>query len=385
MLIRRGVLIVALALSTTAAAQELAKTIEVPFKSHDGHEMFGKLTLPVKGEPVGLLIYVQTAEGATVDMKRRKSKDATFNYYDLYREKMSAMNVAFFSYEGRGIRMGDKPPRFETINWEVFNTSSLDNKVRDILSAIQTVREQPGCQVIPIFLIGASEGTLLAAEAAARAPKEVAGLVLYGVLTSNMRENFKYIMSDGAFLMYKHNFDTNGDGKVSKEEYDADPKKFRDQSALKQVAFEQLDVNKDGFFSVDDIKKIKTQVYLDAVDKDDFAVLQKWASSSAAVAVPKEWFKDHFAHQPIWSFLSAVDIPVGCFQGALDTAVPIEGVRELEKKAKAAGKNKMEFFYFDELDHSLNIGSYFVNGKMPAGHEAIFAFLQKQLKSRRRN
>ena len=35
---------------------------------------------------------------------------------DLYREKLTAMNVAFFSYEGRGIRMGEKPPRFESID-----------------------------------------------------------------------------------------------------------------------------------------------------------------------------------------------------------------------------------------------------------------------------
>ena len=68
----------------------------------------------------------------TVDTKRQKSRDTTFNYFDLYREKLPEMNVAFFSYEGRGIRMGDKPPRYETINWDIYNTSTLENKVRDI-------------------------------------------------------------------------------------------------------------------------------------------------------------------------------------------------------------------------------------------------------------
>jgi len=38
----------------------------------------------------------------------------------------------------------------------------------------------------------------------------------------------------------------------------------------------------------------------------------------------------------------------------------------------------MQFHYFDDLDHSLNIVEYFVNGKMPAGHEAIFAFVGEQ-------
>ena len=108
------------------------KTIEIPFTSYDGYEMFGKLTIPTSGQSHPVVIYVQTAEGMTVDTKRQKSRDTTFNYFDLYREKLPEMNVAFFSYEGRGIRMGDKPPRYETINWDIYNTSTLENKVRDI-------------------------------------------------------------------------------------------------------------------------------------------------------------------------------------------------------------------------------------------------------------
>ena len=43
-------------------------------------------------------------------------------------------------------------------------------------------------------------------------------------------------------------------------------------------------------------------------------------------------------------------------------------VDELEVKAKSAGKAKMEFHYFDDADHSLNLGGYFAAGKaLPAG------------------
>jgi hypothetical protein len=47
------------------------------------------------------------------------------------------MSVAFFSYEGRGVRMGDQPPRFEQIDEAIYNTSTLENKVRDLLSAMR--------------------------------------------------------------------------------------------------------------------------------------------------------------------------------------------------------------------------------------------------------
>jgi hypothetical protein len=64
------------------------KTIEIPFTSHDRYEMFGKLTIPTSAGTHPVVIYVQTAEGMTVDMKRHKSRSETFNYFDLYREKL---------------------------------------------------------------------------------------------------------------------------------------------------------------------------------------------------------------------------------------------------------------------------------------------------------
>jgi len=105
------------------------------------------------------------------------------------------------AYDGRGIGMGDRPPRYEAIDPDVYNTSTLDNKVRDVLSAVALVRKQPGIDPARVFLMGASEGTLLAVQAAARAPKEISGLVLYGVLSVNMRDAFKYIVSDGAYMV----------------------------------------------------------------------------------------------------------------------------------------------------------------------------------------
>ena len=353
-----------------------AKTSALTFKSHDGHEMFGKLTLPSARGRYPVVIYVQTAEGMTVDVKRQKGRGETFNYFDLYRDKLPAMNVAFFSYEGRGIRLGDKPPRYETIDWNTYNTSSLENKVRDVLTAVELVKRQPGVDGSRIFLMGASEGTLLAAEAAARAPRQIRGLVLYAVLTSNMRETFKYIVTDGAFMSWQGYFDTDKDGKITPQEFEADPKKFREKT-LKNAPFTAIDADRDGVFTVEDFRKFPNPLR-DAADKENFEVLDQWAKTSAAVATPQGWFKDHFAHQTIWAFLSKLNLPVGLFQGGTDAMVPVAGVRVLEAQAKQAGKTKMEFHYFDGLDHSLNLGEYFSQGVLPAGHQAIFDFIRKQ-------
>ena len=56
---------------------------------------------------------------------------------------------------------------------------------------------------------------------------------------------------------------------------------------------------------------------------------------------------------------------------------PIAAVKELERKAKKARLAKMEFHYFKGLNHSLNIGQYFVKGRMPKGHRSIFEFIDR--------
>ncbi|MGH9970395.1 MAG: alpha/beta hydrolase family protein [Pyrinomonadaceae bacterium] len=353
-----------------------ATTTDIPFTSYDGYKMFGKLTIPNSAGSHAVVIYVQTAEGMTVDMKRRDGRGGTFNYFDLYRTKLPEMNVAFFSYEGRGINMGDKPPRYETLDWDTYNTSTLENKVRDIMSAVQVVRKQPGINSSRIFLMGASEGTLLASEAAARSRGQIRGLILYGILTSNMRDNFRYIVTDGAFLIWRGYFDANSDSKISKQEFEADPRKYREK-VLKNAPFEVLDKNGDGLFTAEEFGMLPNPLK-DAVDKENYEVLDQWARTSAGVTTPKDWFKDHFAHQPIWTFLSKLNIAIGFFHGSGDTNTPIAGVRNLEESAKKAGKSKMEFHYFEGLDHSLNIIEYFVKGTLPAGHDEIFKFIKEQ-------
>lgn len=339
---------------------------DISFKSHDDVKMFGRLVLPKLNAPRAVVIYVQTSEGSTIDMKRPLGNGKTFNYFDLYREKLTEMDIGFFSYEGRGIRMGDAPPRYEEIDWGIYNTSTLENKVQDLLSAIEVVQKHNGLQQIPILLMGASEGTLLVAEAAARNPDTITGLVLYGLLVKNLRETFTYIMSDGEFLKYRP-LDEDKDNVITKAEWD---------KVVKGVDFSKADLNTDDKFTVSDIK-IATKKYLDAIDNEDYEVLQAWAKVGAAVSVPDGWFEDHFNHADNWSFLSQLKIPVGCFHGDADRMTPISAVKELEEKAEKANLTRMEFYYFEGLDHSLNISQYFGNGKIPKGHSAIFEFINR--------
>lgn len=360
---------------TLAIAQGPPAPHELHFKTHDGHEMFGKLTLPKGQGPFPLVIYVQTAEGMTVDMKRQLGAGKTFNYFDIYRTKLAEMGIAFLSYEGRGIEMGDQPPRYEKIDRAVYDTSTIENKVYDVVSALAMVRARPDIDRTKVLLMGASEGTLIAARAAATVPQLFAGLVLYGVMTSNMRYTFDYILTDGAFLTYRLAFDTDKDGTITRAEFEADANKYR-ANVLRGAGFENFDKNNDGLFTTEEMREL-TKSYTDAVKNEDFAVLDAWARSAAGVATPKDWFKTHFSHEPIWTYLAELDMPVGCFHGDVDAMVPVEGLKLMEAKAKTAGKTKMEFHYIQGVGHSLGVERYFMDGTVPAGHQAVFEFIRQ--------
>jgi pimeloyl-ACP methyl ester carboxylesterase len=351
-------------------------TVEVPFTSHDGLPMVGKLTLPDTPGPHPVVVYVQTAEGMTADAKRLGPK-GTFNYFDLYRTRLPAVNVGFFSYEGRGIRGGDAPPRYEAIDWPVYNTSTLENKVRDALSAVAAVATQKGVASSRIFLMGTSEGTLLAAEAASRTPGTIRGLILYAVMAAPMPETFTFILTDGAFIAYRGFFDTNRDGVISRAEFEADPRRYRER-VFRNAPFANFDRNGDGTFTAADMPLL-SKTYLDAVEQRDYEVLNRWARTSSGMTTPDNWFKDHFEHAALWTFLSRLDMPVGLFHGDADSNTSVEALRELERRARDAGKSNLAFHYFEGLDHTLGLGDYFARGgALPAGHETLFEFIVRQ-------
>ena len=99
-----------IATTTVAHAQEnVAESVatEIRFSSHDDLEFLGRLTTPRSEGPHPVVIYVQTAEGMTIEQRRPKGGGETFDYLDLYAEQLPKLGVAFFRYQGRGVTMGD--------------------------------------------------------------------------------------------------------------------------------------------------------------------------------------------------------------------------------------------------------------------------------------
>src|SRR5262245_24133605 len=80
-----------------------ATTRDIPFTTHDGYAMVGRLTMPETPGVHPVLILVQGAEAGRMDPRTRNAKGEQVAGYDLYRRNLTPIGVGFFSYEGRGM------------------------------------------------------------------------------------------------------------------------------------------------------------------------------------------------------------------------------------------------------------------------------------------
>jgi pimeloyl-ACP methyl ester carboxylesterase len=382
-LLPRVILIATLALAPRWAWAQAAivpvpgtTTRDIPFMSHDGYPMTGRLTLPDTPGPHPVLMLVQTAEASTMDGELRNANGVRVRIHSQYRELLAPMGIGFFSYEGRGVtsNAGGGP----VIDRAVYDTSTLANKVQDGISAVRTLQKQDGVDRSRIVLRAISEGTLLAAEIAVQIPKEVAGLVFSGVIGSTLKDATVFMASDGAYLAHLENWDINKDGSITAAEFEADSKGIR-KLLPAGTPFGAFDRNGDGVYTRDELLT-SLRPLVEAIQKENFDAFIPWLQANAAVQVPRtltEWVKDHFSQPTMSELLSKLTMPIGLFQGELDHNTPAEGVRALERTLKAAGKTNIEFRYFEGLDHGLGTIVYFNTGTPSTGYAAIFEFMKQ--------
>lgn len=361
---------------TGAAPAAATTTSDIRFKSHDGYDMRGRLTLPNTPGRHAVLVMVQTAEASMLDGRTRNAKGERVSFYDLYRDNLAPLDIGFFSYEGRGVTTNESGAR--EINDAIYNTSTLENKVQDAISAVRLLEQQPGVDRSRIFLRGISEGSLLAAETAARIPKEIKGVVLSGVIGSTLKSALVFMASDGMYLSHRGHWDADGDGRISAQEFESDPKGIRALMSPQAARFSMWDTDGDGFYTNAELRALMRPI-VNVIETENFDAFQPWLQGNSVTPVPdlRSWLKDHFSHPSMWSFVSELTMPVGIFQGESDANTSAEQVRQLERRAKAAGKTNIEFSYFEGLDHGLGSLDYFLLGKNSAGYEAIFDFMKR--------
>lgn len=352
---------------TAAPRQPEAREEIVTVTAFDGLTFEGKLRLPEGDTAEKLVIYVNGSGPNTYDNKRQAG-DITFYYHDLFAEQFTKENIAYFSYNTRGVTPGSEPPYFADIKEADYQTYLPDAEVKDVEAIIRQLKEDSRLKNAKVILLGWSEGTMIAPLVALKKEVPVDALFLAGYCNETMADILDWQLTGGSSMVTVRAYlDSDGDGIITKEEYDGDPY----QVAAQFGAFEELDVNGDGQISREDFRLMLKDTHDEtfrAFDGGD----DEWLKENYAVRLTSAWFQAHRKMAPNREIMPQLDLPIYIFQGTIDANVPVEQSREIAEAFRAAGKTNLHLKEFEMHDHDLNYITYPLYGTISEGLQAIF-------------
>lgn len=356
----------------TQAAPAATGTVAVrTIPSFDAYPLEGRLYLPPDQSPRALVIYINGSGPNTNQNTRQLSANTTFSYFDLVASGFNEVGAAFFSYSTRGVTASDTPPFYHTIDPQAYQTYLPEHSVQDVAAIVRALRTDSRLHDCPIYLLGWSEGTMIAPKVAQLVP--VDGLLLAGYVNGTMQQALDWQQTGGSSMVtYCLYFDADGDGKVSQVEYENDRYGVRPALGLEQVAFPELDADGDGQLTASDFATLlapSRQTLYDAIARSDDA----WLAENYPVRLTSAWFHAHAYFTPNRDMLTELDLPIIIFQGQADANVPVQDTLDIQAQFAAFGKDNLTIHLYPNADHDLNFASYLSTGVWPQAWRDLFA------------
>lgn len=335
---------------------------EMTMTSWDGLALDGKLDLPEAGRPRALICFVNGSGPNTCD-DHREGGGLCFDFYGLLADYFTQGGAAFFRTATRGVTPAAEPPFFCAVDEEAYRTYLPQNVVRDMEDWLRLLSADPRLAGAPVWLLGWSEGTILAPLVARRGAVRVDGLLLAGYANDGLWDILHWQETGGAaMLFYRRHFDADGDGRVSRAEFEGGPEAIRawlrDQEG---VGFDDLDADGDGFIDKADLAALEAEPYaqiLAAIRRGD----DGWLGEHYPVRLTSGWFLAHRELLPNSQVLPGLDLPIHIFQGVWDGSTPVEGACAIRERFGALGKTNLTVGIYDQEDHNLGVAEWAAGG-----------------------
>ncbi len=344
----------------------------IKIKLSDGDTLTGKLFLPTQDEIKELIILIP-GTGPNTYMNHRKFGNYDFNYVDLFAEQFNKRGIALFTYNRRGVDLGEDAPYFDKIDREKYKKYLPVTEAIDIETVIKKLKKNKQLKKAPIILYGISEGTMIASIVADRQKVNINGLFLQGYAHDNLSDIIKWQFSGASSIInLKSFFDKNNDNIFTREEYTDTSKiaTYGRQQILRNARFDDLDLDKDGVISQKDFGLLNHTTYeklLSAITNNDDEYI--WNNY---FRVTSAWLKEHFALETNKTRLPRLNIPIYIFHGDSDANTPVEKVYEIKNEFERLHKENLHVFIFKGHNHDLNYMNYIYYKQIPEGLQKIF-------------
>ena len=348
-----------------------AQTRLLTAAARDGVVLSGKLDLPAGSGPVEKLVLFISGSGPNTCDDRRRFGETEVCYFDLFARQLGTRGAAFFRWNTRGVAPDPEPPLFYRVDEAVYQTYLPDACVGDIGTWLAVLRQEPRLEKAEVWLLGWSEGTILAPLAALRFPGQVAGLALCGYCNDRLDEILEWQQTGGSSMVfYRTWFDTDGDGAVSRAEFEADPWGAA-RDALPGVEFEALDLDGDGLLTRADLAALlapEWEALRRAIDRGD----DGWLAGHYDVRLTSAWFRAHRQLPPNRETLPRLELPICIFHGGADASCPVEGALAIRDSFARMGRGNLTVKIYPGYDHDLRYTQYPVTGTMSRAFEDLF-------------
>ncbi|GHT72562.1 hypothetical protein AGMMS50262_01610 [Bacteroidia bacterium] len=354
---------------TVISIQVQAFTSEIKtIKLSDGENTTARLCLPEEGQ-INTIVVVIHGTGPNTYLVKRQG----FNYYDVLANGFCGKGVGFFTYNRRGVDLGETAPWFDTVDSLKYAKYLPHNEATDVETMITYLRNDPRFKNCKIILYGISEGTIIASMVAERKKVKIDALFLHGYAHDNMFDIIKWQNTgEGVMIMVNSIFDKNGDKAVDKEEYESqDPTIAGYRNYLFQnMVFDSVNVVKDNVIDIKDIRTMREpfqELLMTKISENDGS----WIWNNY-VRITIGWFREHFTLEPNKTRLLKIDTPIYIFHGKEDANVPVEGVYDLENRFKTCSKSNLKTFVFDKHNHDLNFQDWITTKNYSEGLQKLF-------------
>jgi len=332
--------------SNNTAGTELITSSVMEIKSFDGYMLKGELSLPGGNKKIPKLVIYINGSGPNV-----------YSSNSFWANELPTNNVAFFSYNTRGVSAGTDGSA-PSINEEEYKTYLPSNSVEDIYYIIKTLKENKRLKNSKILLYGYNEGTIIAPLVALKYPDSVDALLLSGYINDNLKDVIVWQNTGGpSMVWYKNKFAADDKGRITKEAYEADPNGVI-KTVLADSTFETIDLNGNGYIEEDDfamrwkyIAGYDIADLLDAIERKD----DTWLKDHYGIRLTSDWFTEYFNMRSNSEVLPLLNLPIYIFHGTLDQNFPIDGVYAIRDKFAELNKNNLTVNIFDNLDYGLNM------------------------------
>lgn len=344
----------------------------IQFTSFDGYELTGRLSVPIASEKIDKLVIFVSGTGPNTYNMKRENGDFRFNYVDFFVDAAIDENMAYFSYNHRGVSTSEDAP-FYQIDEDYYKTYTPTNTAQDLVSMIETLRKNPLLDEAKIYLLGWSEGAVIAPLAVSEYGLKVDGLLLAGYPNENMRETLEWQLGGAqTFFLYNLYFKHANEENITKEEYNLDPNAVI-ETVFGGATFEDTDLDKDNLITSNDFKLMQEPLLtglLQAIEEND----DEWISENFMKLTP-QWFKDHFNIGKTEDILVNLTIPIHIFHGNNDLNCPVSGVIDVENRFHQLKKENLTIHIYDNHDHDLNFMQWLTTGEMSEGIRGIYEIL----------